>query len=110
MVGSKLEDRAFQLLQEIQRSFGADERAMLFCRNRPTCERMVQRLGCSLYHSTLAEKGDSLAAWVAGDRRIIVATGAMGSGVNITCVRIIVHLRWPKSMVNFVQESRRGGQ
>jgi superfamily II DNA helicase RecQ len=36
--------------------------AILFCRSRPTYERMALLLGCRLYHSTSDEKDESLAA------------------------------------------------
>jgi superfamily II DNA helicase RecQ len=67
VIGSQLEDRACQLLGDAYQTLQGHKRAVLFCKNRQTCERMAQRLGCSPYHSAAADKERSLATWMAGN-------------------------------------------
>ena len=108
--GSQMEDRACQLMEEIRQNLEEHERAVLFCRSRPACERMARRLGCSVYHSTWKDKDSSLNSWIAGDNKIIIATGALGSGADVDGVRAVVHMGRPWTMVDYVQEAGRGGR
>jgi hypothetical protein len=110
VLGSQLEDRARQLLEEARRNLGRDERAVLFCQSRLTCERMAQRLGCSPYHSTWEGKKETVTTWIASDRGIIVATSALGSGVDVAGIRAVIHLGRPPTIVDFAQEAGRGGR
>ena len=110
VLGSQLEDRAHQLLEEAGRTLQGNERAALFCTSRLTCERMAQRLGCSPYHSTWAGKKESLAGWAAGSQKFIVATSALGSGIDVAGIRAVIHLGRPQTIVDFAQEAGRGGR
>jgi superfamily II DNA helicase RecQ len=110
VLASQQEDRACQLLEEAQRTLQEHERAVLFCVSRHTCERMALRLGCSPYHSTWEDKAESLATWVSGNQRIIVATSALGSGIDVAGIRTVVHLGRPQTIIDFVQEAGRGGR
>ena len=109
-IDSQLEDRACRLLQETRQNLGERERAVLFCRNRIACERMARRLGCQPYHSTWTGKEESLISWMAGDEKVIVATGALGSGIDVAGIRHVVHLGRPQEIIDFAQESGRGGR
>jgi len=109
-MGSQMEDRACQLMEEIRQNLQEHERAVLFCRSRPTCERMARRLGCSVYHSTWKDKDSSLNSWMAGDNKIMIATGALGSGADVDGVRAVVHMGRPWTMIDYVQEAGRGGR
>ncbi|KAF2742023.1 P-loop containing nucleoside triphosphate hydrolase protein [Sporormia fimetaria CBS 119925] len=46
----------------------------------------------------------------AGRQRVIVATSALGMGVDIPDIRCIVHIDWPFSMLDYAQESGRAGR
>ena len=104
--GSQMEDRACQLMEEIRQNLEEHERAVLFCCSRPACERMARRLGCSVYHSTWKDKDSSLNSWIAGDNKIIIATGALGSGADVDGVRAVVHMGRPWTMVDYVYAMR----
>jgi superfamily II DNA helicase RecQ len=45
-----------------------------------------------------------------GSGRWIVATGALGTGVNIEGIVYIVHVDRPYRLTSFVQQSGRGGR
>ena len=52
-------------------------------------------------------KRESLRLWMAGNRRVIVA---LGPGVDVPGIRLVVHLGRPEKITDFVQESGRGGR
>jgi ATP-dependent DNA helicase RecQ len=39
-----------------------------------------------------------------------VATGALGTGVNIKGIIYVIHVDWPYGLTSFVQQLGRGGQ
>jgi superfamily II DNA helicase RecQ len=51
-----------------------------------------------------------LAVFMAGKQRAIVATSALGMGVDIPDIRCIVHMDWPRTILDYAQESRRAGR
>jgi superfamily II DNA helicase RecQ len=80
-----------------------------------TIER-VERLGglleCSVYHSkidTAMGKWQRLRLWME-QGHLIVATDALGLGVDVPDVRLVVHAGMPRRLRNYVQESGRAGR
>lgn len=73
-------------------------------------------LGCVGYWSqagSAERKQRMMASWVgseAGWDRVIIATNALGLGVDVGDVRLVVHGGMPRDIPNFVQESGRGGR
>jgi len=47
---------------------------------------------------------------MAGDHKIMVATGALGSGADVDGIRAVVHFGRPWTMIDYVQEAGRGGR
>jgi hypothetical protein len=78
--------------------------------------RLAGRLGCKGYWNkagTAEVKGKLMEDWVgstSGRERVIVATNALGLGVDVPDVRLVVHGEMPRELRNFVQESGRGGR
>jgi superfamily II DNA helicase RecQ len=73
-------------------------------------KELAKRLGCKAYHHHAAGKADMLGGFAAGNQRVIVATSALGMGVDIPDIRCIVHIDWPFSMLDYAQESGRAGR
>lgn len=51
--------------------------------------------------------------WMAGNRYeggLIVAINALGMGMDVLDVRLVVHAGMPRQLRNFVQESGRAGR
>jgi superfamily II DNA helicase RecQ len=51
-----------------------------------------------------------LEAFMAGTQRIIVATSALGMGIDVPDIRCIVHIDWTFSVLDYAQESGRAGR
>jgi superfamily II DNA helicase RecQ len=51
-----------------------------------------------------------LADFMAGKQRVIVATSALGMGVDIPDIRCILHVDWPFTVLDYAQESGRAGR
>jgi ATP-dependent DNA helicase RecQ len=65
-----------------------------------------------LYHGKLArdERSREQDAFLAGQRRVMVATNAFGLGIDKPDVRFVLHLQLPGSVDAYVQESGRAGR
>ena len=75
-------------------------------------ERMGVLLGCPVYHSrvdTSEGKARRLQSWrEKGD--LIVATNALGLGIDVPDVRLVVHAGMPRRIRDYAQESGRAGR
>ncbi|MCG2584318.1 ATP-dependent DNA helicase RecQ [Massilia sp. TS11] len=67
---------------------------------------------CGLYHGKLraAERHASQDAFMAGQRRLMIATNAFGMGVDKPDIRFVLHLQVPASLDAYYQESGRAGR
>lgn len=108
--GGDVETTACGLMEQARKTLCDKKLAILFCRSRPTCERVAKRLGCGPYHSTFGEKEDSLATWMDGKEKIMVATSALGTGIDVAGIETIVHLGRPHGIIDYVQEVGRAGR
>ena len=67
---------------------------------------------CESYHSGLPsdEKSTTLRGFVSGSIQIVVATNALGMGIDIPDLRFIIHAELPKSSSSLLQETGRCGR
>jgi superfamily II DNA helicase RecQ len=102
-----------QLIQEMARSRNPKkgEWGVFFCTSRDDTEAVASVLDCPYYHSTIEAKGATIAAWLKEkDSGFIAATGALGTGVDYPGIVYIVHVGVPYGLIDFAQESGRGGR
>jgi superfamily II DNA or RNA helicase len=85
------------------------ERGIFYCRQRDTAEELAKLLGCGFFHSTSASKEETIASWMENGG-FCAATGALGTGVDFPGIVYIVHIGVPYGMIDFAQESGRGGR
>jgi hypothetical protein len=76
----------------------------------PKVKELAKKLGCHAYHHHAIGKAGMLEDFIGGKQRIIVATSALGMGVDIADIRCIVHMDWPFSILDYAQESGRAGR
>jgi ATP-dependent DNA helicase RecQ len=65
-----------------------------------------------LYHGRLsaAERRRAQDAWMAGEKRVVVATGAFGLGIDKADVRFVLHAQMPSGLDAYYQEAGRAGR
>lgn len=92
-----------------------DQKGVVYCRTHAEAERMAERVQCEFYHSGIAEarrRQEILEGWMngVGGIRWIVATTGLGTGIDIAGIVGVVHMGAPYGLVDFVQQTGRGGR
>ena len=67
-------------------------------------------MDCPFYKATATGKQELLEQWASGSGGWIVATGALGTGIDILGVVYIIHLGRPYGLTSFMQQAGRGGR
>ena len=67
-------------------------------------------MDCPFYKATATGKQELLEQWASGSGGWIVATGALGTGIDIPGVVYIIHLGRPYGLTSFMQQAGRGGR
>src|SRR5438046_1463895 len=90
----------------------SDARFIVYSTSSEQCKAIAKKLGCKAYYAAIdsMEKAEILEEWICGDQRVIVATGALGMGVDLSSVKLVLHADTPKSLVDYAQESGRAGR
>jgi len=70
---------------------------------------LAEELDCAYYHAGLVDRAERLEEWLT-EGGLIVATSALGTGVDFPGITFILHVGMPWSMIDFAQESGRGGR
>ena len=90
---------------------------ILYVASREDVERISQRLRdqgvpCCVYHAglTLKKRRESFSEWKSGNVQVIVATVALGMGIDKKDVRFIWHLSMPSAIERYHQEIGRAGR
>ena len=106
---------AVQKWTSFRRPDWKDARVMIFVRSCADAEEAAEYIGCSYYHreiGTTEEKEVRLREWVSGESGspFLACTTAAGAGVDYPHVRWVVHIEDPYGLIDFTQESGRGGR
>lgn len=104
-----------EMLEQVLR--GTQGSAIVYVRSRrrtSVIAAMLEQRGISadFYHAGLApeEKEERQDAWMAGEKRVMVATNAFGMGIDKPDVRVVVHYDLPPSLEEYYQEAGRCGR
>ncbi len=89
---------------------GGGRRGVIYVRSYQTGNFVRDKLDCSFYRARADEKSRILEEWAEGDGGWIVATGALGTGINIPGISHIIHIDWLYGLTSFAQQSGRGGR
>lgn len=109
------EDREDEKVCEVVRAWlerKEEGKAIIYTGAVERVRKIGEMLGCSTYYNrvdTAQGKKERLQAWVRGEK-LIVATNALGMGIDVADVRLVVHAWMPRRMRDYVQESGRGGR
>lgn len=83
---------AVQIYQR-QMSCLNSSRGVVYCKSRAQCEEVAQHLGCGFYHAGMDAEGrrNGVERWMC-DGGSIVATSALGTGVDYPDIEYILHV------------------
>jgi superfamily II DNA helicase RecQ len=71
---------------------------------------LAEKFSCNAYYHDTVGKASMLADFMAGKQQVMVATSALGMGVDIPDIRCIIYVDWPRTILDYVQESGRAGR
>ncbi|KAI5776107.1 P-loop containing nucleoside triphosphate hydrolase protein, partial [Geopyxis carbonaria] len=83
---------------------------LVFCSSKEMCERLADATKGYVYHAEYPGRDDNLSDWqkrVSPFRRVMACTPALGMGTDLKFVSLVVHLDYPFSMTDYIQESGR---
>ena len=104
----KLEETTLGVCSRMQKHIGR-QKGVVYCRSIDQCKDMAKELGCSYYHGGSVDNEEKLATWLQLGG-LIVATSALGTGVDFPGIVFILHMDLPYGMIDFAQESGRAGR
>jgi superfamily II DNA helicase RecQ len=107
--GNQVKELAERLNQAAD-DLGRGEKVLVFCRSVAMVKRIAENIRCCSYYAKQSRKSDSLKAWERGDEKVMVATSALGAGLDVTSVMEVFHVERPYGCIQFVQESGRAGR
>jgi superfamily II DNA helicase RecQ len=76
----------------------------------PKVKALAEKLYCQAYHYNAVGKASMLEAFIEGRQHVIVATSALGMGVDVLNIWCIIYIDWPFSLLDYAQESSRAGR
>ncbi|PYH28098.1 P-loop containing nucleoside triphosphate hydrolase protein [Aspergillus neoniger CBS 115656] len=71
---------------------------------------LARSLDCPAYHGKQVDRPGLLRRFTEGHTPVLAATSALGMGVDVPDIRCIVHVGWPRSLLDYAQESGRAGR
>jgi superfamily II DNA helicase RecQ len=83
---------------------------IIYCVSIRTTQHLAQELGYPAFYREADHKEETLRQFQAGEARTIIATSALGMGVDISDVRLVLHVEAPRTPIEYLQESGRAGR
>jgi superfamily II DNA helicase RecQ len=100
---------ATQLIQKLGQ-LPDGKKGIIYVRSYATGEQISKEVKCPFYKATAEQKSELLDEWMQGNGGWIVATGALGTGINIQGIIYVIHVDRPYGLTSFAQQSGRGGR
>ncbi|RGP59552.1 recq family [Fusarium longipes] len=96
----------------------AGEKGIIYCTSQAKCKALALQLGCHYYHALrdnsdsqfIAQREEGFQAWLRGEAPYIVATAALGTGIDVAGITHVIHLEAPFSIIDYAQEAGRAGR
>jgi len=107
------------LVKQVCERFGPADRGIVYCLQTTWAEEVAKYLNkairqdfCLPYHAKMSKEDRTAAieAWKRGDVLFLIATSALGAGLDYGSVKAIVHHVRGKNLIEFVQETGRAGR
>ena len=84
-------------------------KGIVYCSSRQSCQDLATAIACPAYHAQTDQREAVLQDW-GRSGGLIVATSALGTGVDIPNVLAIIHIDLPWSTIDYAQETGRAGR
>ncbi len=107
--GGKLMEEAIEVCSKRLACLQNKSKMVVYCRSKVECEQLAEALGCNFFYSGSADNEDVIRIWKEAGG-CVVATTALGTGVNYAGVALAVHVGMPYGLIDFAQESGRAGR
>lgn len=108
------EDEAIKSLVESKLEEHPDPgQIVIYCGTKDRTRKIADLLGCPAYYrgaGSAEEKRRILRRFTTQEERVIAATNALGLGVDIPTVRVVIHVGVCQKMKQYSQESGRAGR
>lgn len=102
-----------ELVEEALRAT-VDGKVVIYCNTITKAKRLVEAglFACEGYYSKVSSgrKREILEDFRAGVVRVVVATSALGIGIDIPDIRLVIHADEPRDFLDYTQESGRAGR
>jgi superfamily II DNA or RNA helicase len=85
-------------------------KTIVYARGVGTVEDLAMELGCATYHAHSEDREGTLNRFISGEFSIITATSALGLGIDIPDIRLVMHVQTPWTLLDYAQESGRAGR
>ncbi|KFY03918.1 hypothetical protein V490_00051, partial [Pseudogymnoascus sp. VKM F-3557] len=87
-----------KLVESRMAGFAPGEKGVIYCNSHMKCKVLAQRLGCHYYHGDpedsnahfLAQREVGFQAWLGGETPYIVATAALGTGIDVPGITHVI--------------------
>jgi len=83
---------------------------IVYCNSTSGVSKYADMLGVDAYYSDADLKTEKFEDFRSGRTQLIVATSALGLGIDIPDIRAVVHVDWPFGMIEYSQEGGRAGR
>lgn len=87
-----------------------DGRIIVYGGRVDRCKELAELLSCAAYIAESGEKTEALQEWIENKSRVIVGTNALGLGIDVDDVRLVLHAEVGYGLMNYGQESGRAGR
>ena len=102
-----------QLVAEKLEQYAAPSKIVVYGGSVDQTIEVGEALGCPIYHRNVdsrAGKAQRMKDLMEGKSRVISATNALGLGVDLADIRVVIHARAPPKLRDYAQESGRVGR
>ena len=105
-----LEDTTVVVVQRAMEDLQGHGRVVVYSKEVKQVGRLADELNCHQYHAALKDKAEQMAAFRDGKMGLMVATSALGLGIDIPDIRAVIHVDVLRNIMEFAQESGRAGR
>ena len=106
----KMQTEIQAAIESALRTNKGNEKVLIFCPSVREVRALRKSLDCCMYYLKYDEKEKSLKDWKEGLHRTMVASSALGAGMDVDAIGTVIHIGKTYGCSCFVQESGRGGR